>query len=200
MPADQLVIEHLPLAATIARNISKRLPRCVDPQDLYQDACVGLIRAAIRYDAGRNASFRTYARRPVGGAVIDGLRRADHLSRDERRRVKADGNEAGPVHVEAAGELAGALQPPERSAAAAERDRVLRAAISTLPVRLKIVLRAYYHGGQTMREIGRQLGVNESRVSQIHKRALRLLRQHMAARGFTSSAAFAIQDWTEVRQ
>ena len=200
MTSDQLVIQHLPLAATIARNISKRLPRCVDPQDLYQDACVGLIRAAARYDAGRNASFRTYARRPVGGAVIDGLRRADHLSRDERRRVKAQGDDAGPMHVAASHDLAGVLQPPERCAATAERDRVLQAAIGTLPVRLRILIRAYYHGGQTMREIGCRLGVNESRVSQIHKRALGLLREHMAARGFTSSTLFAIQDRPEVWQ
>jgi RNA polymerase sigma factor for flagellar operon FliA len=200
MTTHQLVIEHLPLAATIARSISKRLPRYVDSQDLYQDACIGLIRAAARYDAKRKASFSTYARRPVGGAVIDGLRRADHLSRDERRRVKAEGDEARPLHVERADDVAGVLLPPERSAAAAERDRLLNAAISTLPIRLRILLRAYYHSGQTMREVGYRLGVNESRISQLHRRALRLLREHLEARGLTSSAPFMMPDRPEVRR
>jgi hypothetical protein len=44
MTTHQLVIDHLAPAATIAGNISKRLPRHVDSQALYKDACVGLIR------------------------------------------------------------------------------------------------------------------------------------------------------------
>ena len=200
MTTDQLVFDHLPLAAVIARNISKRLPRHVDPQDLYQDACVGLIRAAARYDARRKVSFGAYARRPIGGAVIDGLRRADHLSRDERRRIKAEGDDAGPLHLDSTGDLRGTLLPPERHAAAAERNQFLNTAISTLPMRLRVLLRDYYHGGQTMREIGYRLGVNESRVSQIHRRALRLLREHLEARGFKSSGPFTVHDRLEVRR
>jgi DNA-directed RNA polymerase specialized sigma subunit len=53
------------------------------------------------------------------------------------------------------------------------------------------VLHTYYDGGKTMHEIGARLGVNESRVSQIHARALRLLRRHFEQFGFTSYAAFA---------
>jgi RNA polymerase sigma factor for flagellar operon FliA len=202
MTSHQLVIQNLPLAASIAQNISTRLPRHIDPQDLYQDACVGLIRAAARYDSERKVSFRTYARRPIGGAVIDGLRQADHLSRDQRKRLKAEGAEpaAEPVHVNESDDLPGVLLPPEHCAVAEERDRILGAAIRTLPVRLRIVLRAYYHGGQTMRKIGYLLGVNESRVSQIHKRALCLLRDHLAARGFSSCAPFTITDRPEVRR
>jgi RNA polymerase sigma factor for flagellar operon FliA len=189
-------MNHLGLAASIAGNMSKRLSRHIDPQDLEQDARLGLLDAAVKYDAGRNAPFGTYARRRIRGAVIDGLRRTDHLSRNDRARLKAEGADApaGPLRLETADEIPGALQPPDRYAAEAERDRFLRAAIATLPTRWRIVLRAYYHGGKTMREIGLGLGVHASRVSQIHARALCRLRLRLEAQGFVASAQFIIQE------
>ena len=69
---------------------------------------------------------------------------------------------------------------PEQPDAAYERsqttDRV-RAAIGTLPVREQKVIGLYYYKEATMKEIGQQIGVNESRVSQLHARAIRRLRE-----------------------
>ena len=56
------------------------------------------------------------------------------------------------------------------------RDRV-RGAIESLPARERRVISLYYYGEVTMKEIGAELGVNESRVSQLHARALRRLRE-----------------------
>jgi RNA polymerase sigma factor FliA len=55
------------------------------------------------------------------------------------------------------------------------RDRV-RGAIDSLPPRERRVIALYYYGEVTMKEIGAELGVNESRVSQLHARALGRLR------------------------
>ncbi len=194
MDTQQIVIEHLGLAATIAGNMSKRLPRHLDPQDLHQDARLGLLYDAARYDARKNVPFRSYARRRIGGTVIDGLRRNDHLSRCTRARIKAEGAEAPPEPqpMIAPDQVPGALEPPDRYTAIAECQRLLSAAIETLPPRLRIVLHAYNHGGKTMRAIGEQLRISEGRVSQIHARALRLLRGYFALRGFTSSIDFVI--------
>jgi len=56
------------------------------------------------------------------------------------------------------------------------KDRV-RSAIASLPPRERRVVALYYYGEVTMKEIGLELGVNESRVSQLHARALRRLRE-----------------------
>ena len=48
----------------------------------------------------------------------------------------------------------------------------------------------YYLGGKTMREIGDTLGINESRVSQIHKAALDKMRVNLQAAGIHSSDVF----------
>src|SRR5262245_48559465 len=68
---------------------------------------------------------------------------------------------------------------PEAPDAAYERtetrDRV-RAAIQSLPWRERKVIGLYYYGEVTMKHIGAEIGVNESRVSQLHARAIRRLR------------------------
>jgi RNA polymerase sigma factor for flagellar operon FliA len=55
------------------------------------------------------------------------------------------------------------------------RERV-RAAIQSLPWRERKVVGLYYYGEVTMKQIGAEIGVNESRVSQLHARAIRRLR------------------------
>ncbi len=55
------------------------------------------------------------------------------------------------------------------------RNRV-RDAISELPWRERKVVGLYYYGEVTMKEIGAEIGVNESRVSQLHARAIQRLR------------------------
>ena len=69
---------------------------------------------------------------------------------------------------------------PERPDAAFERAETtnrVRAAIATLPAREQKVIGLYYYQEATMKEIGQEIGVNESRVSQLHARAIRRLRE-----------------------
>ncbi len=201
MGAQQLVMENLRLAASIAGAMAKRLPRHVDPQDVHQDARLGLICAAAKYEPRRKVAFGSYARGRIGGAVLDGLRQTDHLSRSARARIRAEGTEPpiGPLQLDTPEKIPGALVAPDQYVAGAEQQRLLTAAMDTLPPRLRIVVRAYYHGGKTMHEIGNCLGVNESRISQIHARALCLLRRYFKQRGLTSYAPFAIPRSPEVR-
>jgi RNA polymerase sigma factor for flagellar operon FliA len=59
------------------------------------------------------------------------------------------------------------------------RDRVRRA-IASLPWRERKVICLYYYGEVTMKQIGAEIGVNESRVSQLHARAVQRLRKALA--------------------
>ena len=58
------------------------------------------------------------------------------------------------------------------------QDRV-RAAIQSLPRRERRLISLYYFGDVTMKQIGAELGVNESRVSQLHARAIQRLRDRL---------------------
>ena len=67
---------------------------------------------------------------------------------------------------------------------------VLSVAMKTLPERYQKVVSLYYTGEMTMKEIGGILGINESRVSQIHKAALEKMQVVLQTSGITSSQAF----------
>ena len=70
---------------------------------------------------------------------------------------------------------------PDRAYEAREvRDRI-RGAIASLPPRERKVVGLYYYGEATMKEIGAQIGVNESRVSQLHARAIHRLKKALGA-------------------
>src|SRR3954447_8376996 len=63
----------------------------------------------------------------------------------------------------------------------AETRRILAACIAALPERERVVLTLYYYEGLTLAEIGSVLSVTESRVSQVHTKAVIHLRARLAA-------------------
>jgi Sigma-70, region 4 len=69
----------------------------------------------------------------------------------------------------------------------------VRAAIASLPVREQKVISLYYYGEATMKQIGAEIGVNESRVSQLHARAIRRLRDALEVMMPRAEAAQALR-------
>lgn len=68
---------------------------------------------------------------------------------------------------------------PDRVCEQGDVARRVREAVKALPARERKVIGLYYYGDVTMKEIGSEIGVNESRVSQLHARAVQRLREHL---------------------
>lgn len=68
---------------------------------------------------------------------------------------------------------------PEASILDRERNAYLVDAIRALPERLRTVVIGYFFENRPMQEIGAELGVSESRISQLRAEALELLRDGM---------------------
>src|SRR5215469_1813946 len=79
---------------------------------------------------------------------------------------------------------------PDRICERRELESTLAHAMESLPERYQKVVFLYYTGNLTMKEIGDRMGVNESRVSQIHKTALKKMQVVLQAEGIHSAAAF----------
>ena len=62
--------------------------------------------------------------------------------------------------------------------------------MKALPERYQKVVVLYYTNEMTMKEIGGVLGINESRVSQIHKSALEKMAVVLESNGIHSTCAF----------
>lgn len=78
---------------------------------------------------------------------------------------------------------------PDASAEAAEQRRVLVQAIGTLPPDERLVLSLYYFEELTLREIGQVMSLTESRISQIHTKAMMRLRAHLRTQADLFAAA-----------
>jgi RNA polymerase sigma factor FliA len=79
---------------------------------------------------------------------------------------------------------------PDSMCSRTQMKEVLESAMSILPERYKKVVVLYYTNELTMKEIGGMLGINESRVSQIHKSALEKMAHVLQDNGITSSQSF----------
>ncbi len=91
----------------------------------------------------------------------------------ERRPGVADGHDRGP----------GRARPARALDVGDLKDRIADA-IAALPEREKLVIALYYYENLTLREIGEVLGVTESRVSQLHTKAVLRLRSRMQEESF----------------
>ena len=81
---------------------------------------------------------------------------------------------------------------PDRMCEQRQLESTLARAIGTLPARYQKVVSLYYTNDMTMKQIGEMLGVNESRVSQIHKIALKKMAGVLESEGIRSAEALSV--------
>jgi RNA polymerase sigma factor (sigma-70 family) len=145
----------------------------VDENDFAQVGRLAITQAAARYDPNSTASFKTFAKYRVHGAMIDLLRENDWVARLARQRGEAAPSMLALEVLDEDGTTR------ERMAATAEREAFERADSETriaemidylvtgLTVRQgHIVVERFVHG-LTFERIARRLGLTESRVCQI---------------------------------
>src|SRR4051812_21558292 len=72
---NDLVVQYLPLVKTIVGRLAMTLPTHVDFEELQSVGVIGLLHAMRNFDPQNGASFETYARFRIRGAVIDELRK-----------------------------------------------------------------------------------------------------------------------------
>jgi RNA polymerase sigma factor for flagellar operon FliA len=85
---DELILQHYPMVRRVAYRMARRLPQCVDAEDLVNIGVIGLIDAVDRFEVGRAPSFTAYARIRVQGAIVDEMRKNDWVPRSVRDRAR----------------------------------------------------------------------------------------------------------------
>ena len=83
-----MLIEMLPLVRRVALKIREHLPAHVEVDELSANGVLGLVDAVAKFDASKRVKLESYARHRIRGAILDGLRAADPVTRDTRQKNK----------------------------------------------------------------------------------------------------------------
>ena len=140
---------------------------------------------------------QTLGRLPTESEVAQSMGISEERLRKQTQELFTAGLTAGqphrvekPDHTSFAETSQSSEQRPDEVFSNHQLRGVLDRAIETLPPRYQRVIKLYYNQDRTMKQIGNELGVNESRVSQIHKTALEKLGSALRADGYNSPEIF----------
>jgi RNA polymerase sigma factor for flagellar operon FliA len=120
------------------------------------------------------------------------------VSPEKYRKIAMEMRTAGPVSITPREDLdngpekelpADSSVQPDHICEQRELKSTLERAMGKLPDRYQKVVFLYYTNQMTMKEIGDVLGVNESRISQIHKLALQKMATTLELEGIASASA-----------
>jgi RNA polymerase sigma factor for flagellar operon FliA len=85
---ETLLKEHLSLVHHVARQLSRSLAAPADFDELVSCGTIGLMSALDAFDVSRGLAFSTFAVPRIRGAILDELRRQDHVPRSIRRKTR----------------------------------------------------------------------------------------------------------------
>jgi RNA polymerase sigma factor FliA len=186
----QLLNEYTPLVHKIASGFQRRLPRNVLREDLVAAGMIGLWDAIRRHGEQPNEGFAWYVRVRVRGAILDELRAQDWLSRRVRKAVAAaaSGEHTAPrvVRLDDVSEseqsrCLGTHSDTDLELELQANREALARAVEALPERERLIVSEHYYKQVKFTSLGQRLGVSEPRVSQLHSRAMRRLKDIVAA-------------------
>lgn len=180
----------------------------IEFEEFRQYAMLGLLEAVDRYDPDRGASFATYASHRMRGAILSGVEkyceRQQQISARARLKQErfegllkeATDEQADPflrlVEVALGVAIGYMLEDSSmyqsedegydhnvyRSRELRDLSRVLDNLVGTLPEQEQTVIRYHYFQHIRFDEIAETMELTKGRVSQVHHRALRRMREH----------------------
>lgn len=86
--ANELIKHYMYLVNFHVDRVASHVPSTVSREDLKSFGLLGLYDALKKFEIKRNLKFDTYASFRIRGAIIDGLRKEDWLSRATRDKAK----------------------------------------------------------------------------------------------------------------
>lgn len=199
----RLAEDNLPLVRGLANRLLSRARPYLERDDLIAVGTEALLRAARRFDPERGVSFTSFVYLRVRGAMLESIGLVGPHSRGKvrRRAGRPESSRVLPticpfddrrVSLHRTEEIEQALTSAIDNARFASRiDR----AIDELDRNDQVIIRRHYFGGDSLLDIGRDLGRSKSWASRVHSRALSRLRDSLertdsGARNAPEAAAF----------
>jgi len=127
---EELIEQYTPLVRSIAYQIKQRLRVPLEMDELVQEGRIGLMEAADRFDSKLGVSFKTFAYYRIKGAMYDGLRKMDVITRRKNSKLQF---EAAATEFLADETLRGSTEP-RRMTLKDEMDEVVGLISGLVPI------------------------------------------------------------------
>ena len=178
--AKQKLIEHnLRLVIYVAKKFANS---DVDVEDLISIGSLGLIKAINSYKIDKNIKIATYASKCIENEILMYLRKISkqkkEVSLDEPLNVDSEGNELVLFDL-----IPCEKDCPQEDMEKTTEKQILWKVINKLNAREKeiMLLRFGLNGGEelTQKEVADNLGISQSYISRLEKKALDIMREHV---------------------
>lgn len=173
---DTLITSNMGYVVTLARQYKSDI---LSTDDLIGEGCIGLMKAADKFDPSRGKPFVTFAAPYIRKAIEDAITRLTGdipvMSTDESLPVGSNNNFT-LLNVLEDKDSPKADHAVEQNALS---DRMLEA-ISMLDEREQAVIKRFFgieYERMTMAEIGEEMGLKRERIRQIRDKAMRKLKK-----------------------
>jgi RNA polymerase sigma factor for flagellar operon FliA len=186
---EELIRSHMPLVGHLVRDMLSRIPNHIHRDDLTSAGLHALVTAARGWDPQRGIPFHRFASTRTNLTTTLGrtptpeeLAQALGTTTTDLNQTDTDVQRATVLSLQgfttsSADDLVTEKTPgPEDMLIRREQIGYLHHAISSLPDRLQLVITEYFLHERPMADIAADLGVTESRISQLRAEALSLLK------------------------
>lgn len=166
-----LIEAYIPLVHHVVTKIVEKNQKFQIADDLFEEGVIGLMEAIEKFDPSRGLKFSTYATPRIFGSMVDAMRRTYLTQRPPKEKF-------APQYVEHVGDAPAKTTPVECKL---ERIEFLQTVLKGESKRTRLILIALYFEGETMKSTGKNVGVSESRVSQIVQETFGRIRERLGS-------------------
>ena len=181
---EALLAQAMPAIRSIAREVHGQHPpvrNLISYEDLVSEGVVGALQAAASYNP-ELGSFPHFARKSIHGHMVEMHRR--HKMRENNMLITSLSYEAAALTDGA--HLSDRCNSPDATLQAKEYRSIIADAMGSLPKREATILQCVFYNDQQLTEVGDQLNVCMSRVSQLKHEAMSGMRAALEERGIGS--------------
>jgi RNA polymerase sigma factor FliA len=185
----QIMVNYTNLVHYVIHNSKFMNLNVVEEKDYFQFGIEGLSEAIDRFDPDFGTKFETYAIQRIRGKIIDELRklqikpRTNYQNQDTNKVVYRNVSLDQPYDNEDGFTLSEIIpseyETPDAEYHANERRDLLINSIKNLAERDRLIITLYYYEHMNYKEISQALDITVSRVSQLHSKIIKDLRNQI---------------------
>lgn len=182
----QIMVNYTNLVHYVIHNSKFMNLNVVDEKDYFQFGVEGLSEAIDRFDPDYGTKFETYAIQRIRGKIIDELRKLQIKPRNlnpetdiQYRNISLNYSYDGEDGYQLYEVLPADTEQPDEIIQKDEQKDILIKMIKSLDERDRLIISLYYYENLNYKEIADTLGITVSRVSQIHSKIIKEMKEKL---------------------